>query len=587
MHRRRAMKCPRCLHESDPGQKFCAECGDRLSGLCASCGAPIVAGQRYCGDCGAPLAAAAGKVSSPEAYTPRHLAARILTSRTSLEGERKHVTVLFADMTGSLELLADRDPEEARRLLDPVLKRMMEAVHRYEGTVNQVLGDGIMALFGAPLAHEDHAVRACYAALRMQEAVRQYSEEVRERAGLALSIRVGINTGDVIVRSIGNDLHMDYSAVGQTTHLAARMEQTARPGSILMTASTLRLADGFVEVKSLGPIPIKGLQEPIEGFELCGAGAARPRLHAAAARGLGPLVGRDREVDALGRALDLARAGHGQVVALVGDAGVGKSRLVWEATHSAGVEDWCVLEATATSYGQTTPFFTMVERLKGYLQLAPWDDAARIRERIDAAVRSLDGKPDAAPALLGLLEALPDADPFHALDPQERRGRTLIALAQLFLRESYTRPVLLVVEDLQWSDSETLRCLDAIVAGLPGARLCLVMTYRIGHEHRWASKTYYTQLRIDPLSPPSVDALLTPLLGDDPGLLPLRRVLLERTEGNPFFLEESVRMLEDTGALTGARGAHGLAGEIPDLQVPDTVQAVLASRIDRLAAREK
>jgi class 3 adenylate cyclase len=251
-----------------------------------------------------------------------------------MEGERKQVTVLFADLKGSMELLADRDPEEARKILDPVLERMMEAVHHYEGTVNQVMGDGIMALFGAPLAHEDHAVRACYAALRMQETVKCYSEDLRRSQGAAVRIRVGLNSGDVVVRAIGSDLHMDYTAVGQTTHLAARMEQLADPGSILLSADTLRLAEGYVQVKSLGPVPVKGLPEPIDIFELTGAGQARTRLQQAAIRGLTRFVGRDAEVEHLRRVLSQADAGRGQVVAIVGEAGVGKSRLTYEFTHS-------------------------------------------------------------------------------------------------------------------------------------------------------------------------------------------------------------------------------------------------------------
>jgi len=580
------MKCPGCLHDTPPGRKFCGDCGHRLETVCPACGVPVTAGQRFCGDCGARLAPTATGLSGDDDVT-RVAAKRLLTSPSALEGERKQVTVLFADTGSSLELLAARDPEEARRLLDPVLEQMMEAVHRYEGTVNQVLSDGIMALFGAPVAHEDHAVRACYAALRMQEAVRHYAEEVRGRAGVALSIRVGINSGDVLVRSIGDDRHMDYSAVGQTTHLAARMEQSALPGSIQLTATTARLAHGFVRVKALGPIEIRGLHEPVEAFELCGAGAARTRLQAAAARGLSPLVDRGPEMEALGRVLDAASAGHGQIVALVGDAGVGKSRLVRELLGGARAHDWLVLEATATSYGQATPFSTMVELLRAYLALGATEEAAHIRERIADALPVLDDKPDAAPALLGLLDALPDTNPFHALDPQERRARTLATLAQLFLRVSHARPLLLVVEDLQWVDSETVRCLDAIVAGLPGARLCLVLTYRSGHEHRWTSKSCYTQLRVDPLSRHGVDLLLRSLLGDHPSLARLREILQERTEGNPFFLEESVRMLAEAGALAGSRGAYVLAREQPALLIPETVQAVLASRIDRLPAREK
>src|SRR5262249_27686619 len=254
----------------------------------------------FCGNCGTPLATPGAPsltlhTVAPQSYTPRHLAEKILTSRPVLEGERKQVTVLFADLKGSMELLADRDPEEARQLLDPVLERMMEAVHRYEGTVNQVMGDGIMALFGAPIAHEDHAMRACYAALAMQEAIRRYTVDVRRRHGIEVQIRVGLNSGEVVVRAIGNDLHMDYTAVGQTTHLAARMEQLAMPGSTRLTAETLRLVEGLVEVQSLGPVPVRGLAEPVEAFELIGASPVRRRLQAAAARGLTRFVGRDTE----------------------------------------------------------------------------------------------------------------------------------------------------------------------------------------------------------------------------------------------------------------------------------------------------
>ena len=261
---------------------------------------------------------------APRAYTPAHLAEKILTSRSALEGERKQVTVLFADLKGSMELLADRDPEEARQLLDPVLERMMAAVHRYEGTVNQVMGDGIMALFGAPLAHEDHAVRACFAALAMQAAVKQYAVEVQRIKGVPLQMRVGVNAGEVIVRAIGNDLHMDYSAIGHTTHLAARMEQMAMPGTILITTAVLGLVEGLVQVTPLGPVPIKGLDASVEVFELVGASTTRRRLQARAARGLTRFVGRQQELTALQQALEQAGAGHGQVVALVGEAGVGK-----------------------------------------------------------------------------------------------------------------------------------------------------------------------------------------------------------------------------------------------------------------------
>ncbi|HEV2009280.1 MAG TPA: adenylate/guanylate cyclase domain-containing protein, partial [Burkholderiales bacterium] len=280
------MKCHCCQAENEQGARFCENCGARLEQLCPACGAAVGAGKKFCRSCGAALTPERSQPATPQSYTPRHLAERILDSRAALEGERKQVTVLFADLKGSMELLADRDPEEARKILDPVLERMMEAVHHYEGTVNQVMGDGIMTLFGAPLAHEDHAVRACYAALRMQGAIRQYADDIRRVHGVEVQIRVGLNSGEVVVRSIGSDLRMDYSAIGQTTHLAARMEQLATPGTIRLTAGTLALAEGYVEVKSFGPIPVKGLAEPVEVYELIGAGAARTRLQAARARGL-------------------------------------------------------------------------------------------------------------------------------------------------------------------------------------------------------------------------------------------------------------------------------------------------------------
>src|SRR5437899_2637308 len=326
------MKCPRCQAENREGARFCRECGATFGAVCSSCGAQVEAGSKFCDGCGTPLATSPApgpgpsRFASPESYTPKHLAVKILTSKNALEGERKQVTVLFADLKGSMELLADRDPEEARKILDPVLERMMEAVHRYEGTVNQVMGDGIMALFGAPLAHEDHAVRGCYAALWMQEAVAAYADGLRRVHGLDVQIRIGLNSGEVVVRSIGSDLRMDYTAVGQTTHIAARMEQLARPGATLVTSDTLRLAEGYVQVKPLGRVPVKGLPEPAEVYELAGASAARTRFQAAAARGLTRFVGRDAEIEHLRRVLDQASAGHGQVVAIVGEAGVGKVR---------------------------------------------------------------------------------------------------------------------------------------------------------------------------------------------------------------------------------------------------------------------
>jgi class 3 adenylate cyclase/tetratricopeptide (TPR) repeat protein len=541
-------------------------------------------------ECGQPVGTptATGRFPSPDAYTPKHLVEKILTSKTALEGERKQVTVLFADLKGSMELLADRDPEEARKLLDPVLERMMEAVHRYEGTVNQVMGDGIMALFGAPLAHEDHALRACYAALDMQEAIRHHADEVRRTFGVRTEVRIGLNSGEVVVRAIGSDLRMDYTAVGQTTHLAARMEQLASAGTTLLTADTLRLVEGFVAVKPIGPVAVKGLEAPVEVYEMLGAGPLRSRLQAAAARGLTRFVGRETEVEQLRQALGHAVAGHGQLVALVGEPGVGKSRLVWEVRHSHRTHGWLTLQASSVSYGKATPYLPVIDLLKGYLRIQDQDDPRAVREKVTGKLLTLDEalKPT-VPAFLALLDVPVDDAAWSALDPPQRRQRTLEALKRLFLRESQVQPLLLVFEDLHWVDGETQAVLDSLVESLPTARILLLVNYRPEYTHRWGSKTYYTQLRLDPLPPESAEALLDALLGSDTALRPLKHLLIERTEGNPFFLEESVRTLIETKVLAGERGAYRLAQALPSIQVPATVQAVLAARIDRLAAEEK
>ena len=586
------MRCARCQQDNPTGAKFCNGCGARLESVCAACGHANAPGSRFCNECGQSLtqeaASGAAKFASPEAYTPRHLAEKILTSRHALEGERKHVTVLFADLKGSMELLADRDPEEARKLLDPVLERMMEAVHRYEGTVNQVMGDGIMALFGAPLAHEDHAVRACYAALAMQREVRRLTEQVRRAHGVEVQIRVGLNSGQVVVRAIGSDLQMDYTAVGQTTHLAARMEQLASPGTIRLTADTLRMAEGFVQVNPLGPVPVKGVTDPVEVFELVDTGVTRTRLQAAAARGLTRFVGRDTEVEQLRRAWEKAGSGRGQVAAIVGEAGVGKSRLVWEFLHSHRLQGGLVLEGSSVSYGKATVYLPVIDLLKAYFHVEASDDVRRMREKVTGKLLTLDeALRPTLPAFLSLLDVPVDDPAWQTFDPAQRRQHILEAVRRLLLRESQIQPLCVVFEDLHWVDPETQALLDVLVDSLPSARLLLLVNYRPEYRHGWGNKTYYAQLRLDPLPPETAEELLEALMGDAPGLQPLKRLMIGRTDGNPFFLEESVRMLVEAGVLLGERGAYRITRALDTVQVPATVQAVLAARIDRLPAEQK
>jgi len=587
------MQCPQCRQENAPGARFCNACGARLEIVCPACGHGNVSGSRFCSACGQPLAgtggpsASPGRFASPGAYTPSYLAEKIITLKQSLEGERKQVTVLFADLKGSLELL-DRDPEEARKLLDPVLDRMMEAVHFYEGTVNQVMGDGIMALFGAPLAHEDHAVRACYAALRMQDSVKRYAAELQRTAGIPLHIRVGLNSGEVVVRSISSDLNMDYTAVGQTTHLAARMEQLAMPGTILITGDVLHLAEGYVQITPLGPVSVKGLPEPLAVHELTGATAVRARFQPAVKRGLTRFVGRADELEALQHALERTRRGQGQVVAVVGEPGVGKSRLFWEFTRSHRTQGCLVLESSSFSHGKATAYLPVIDLLKAYFQIEARDDGRRIREKVTGKVLTLDRTLESIlPPFLTLLEAPADDEQWQGLDVSSRRQRTQDALRRLVLRESQVQPLVLVFEDLHWIDSETQALLDGLVERLPTSNILLLVNYRPEYQHGWGNKVSYAQIRLDPLPQESAEELLQALLGSDPGLAQLKRLLIERTEGNPFYVEESVRTLVETQTLAGDPGAYRLTKPLPAVQVPLTVQAVLAARIDRLTPEQK
>jgi class 3 adenylate cyclase/tetratricopeptide (TPR) repeat protein len=589
------MQCPRCQAENREGARFCRECGTRFDVACPKCGAKLEPGSKFCDACGNSIPVAVtpatlpSRFASPEGYTPKHLAEKILSSRSELEGERKLITVLFADLKGSMEILADRDPEEARKVLEPVVERMIEAVHRYDGTVNQVMGDGIMALFGAPIAHEDHAVRACYAALHMQESVGRYAAEIQRSEGIPIQIRIGINSGEVVVRSIENDLHISYTAIGQTTHLAARMEQMAMPGSILMSSEVLRMIEGYVQVRPLGPMNVRGLSEPIEVYEVIGAGSARSRLHHAAASGeLTRFVGRQKELEALRRVLGKVQAGQGQVVALVGEPGGGKSRVVWEVTHSYRAQGWLILESRAVSYGKATAYLPVIDLFKAYFQIEPHDEERTIREKITGKLLMLDKALEVTlPAFLALMNVPVEGSAWQLLDPVQRRQRTHEAIRRLLLRECQAQSLCVIFEDLQWIDTETQAVLNTLVDGLAGARLLLLVDYRLEYRHSWSNKTYYTQLRLDPLPPENAEEMLQALLGDGPGLQPLKELLITRCEGNPFFLEESVQTLLETHVLVGNRGTYRLAVALPTIQVPATVQAVLAARIDRLPAEEK
>jgi predicted ATPase/class 3 adenylate cyclase len=541
---------------------------------------------------------------SPASYTPQHLAERIRAEQAALEahgaadGERKTITALFADLKGSTALIEGLDPEEARAIIDPALQIMMDAVHRYEGYVAQALGDGIFALFGAPIAHEDHPQRALYAALRMQEEMRRYADTLRAKGYPPLLMRVGVNTGEVVVRSIRkDDLHTDYVPVGHSTNLAARMEQLAAPGSILVTEYTRKLTEGYFELKALGAATIKGVEEPLLVYEVLGAGPLRTKLQVAARRGLTRFVGRQSEMEQMRRALDGAKAGHGQIVGVMGEPGLGKSRLFYE-FKLLSLSGCLVLEAYSDSHSKASPYLPVIELLKSYFDIQAQDDERKRREKVTGKVLTLDRSlEDTLPYLFALLGIEEQPSPLQQMDPQIRR-RTFEALKKLFLRESLNQPLIVIFEDLHWIDTETQGFLDTLSESVASAKALLLVNYRPEYRHEWGQKTYYTQLRLTPLGKAEAEEFLDVLLGTTVGTrraLPLRRFILEKTEGTPFFMEEVVQELFEQGILVrdavGARlRPSSSTGQVPlptDLHIPTTVQGVLASRIDRLVSDEK
>jgi class 3 adenylate cyclase/predicted ATPase len=530
----------------------------------------------------------------PISYTPEHLADRIravgeaLEARGSPEGERRIITAIFSDTASFTALAHGLDPEDVRAIIDPALQLMMDAVHRYEGFVAQSLGDGIFALFGAPIAHEDHPHRALYAALLMQEEMRRYSDKLRLTKGVPIQIRVGINTGEVVLRSIRkDDLHTDYLPVGHSTNIASRMESLATPGSIVVSEHTYKLTEGYFEFKALGETQVKGVSEPLNIYEVLGVGPLRTRLQVAARRGLVRFVGRQSELEQLRKVLELTREGHGQIVGVMGEPGVGKSRLFHEfkLLYRTGCR---VLETFSVSHGKAYPYLPLIELLKDYFKIVPQDDERVRQEKITGKVLTLDRSlEDTLPYLFFLLGIAESTSSLQQMDPQIRKRRTFEAIKRLLVRESLNQPLIIIFEDLHWLDAETQAFLDLLVEGIATTRVLLLVNYRPEYRHEWSSKTYYTQLRLDPLGKAEAEEMLTALVGTGPALQPLKQLILEKTEGNPFFMEEVVQTLVEEKVLRGERGQYHLTQVPTALHIPTTVQGVLTARMDRLTTAEK
>jgi class 3 adenylate cyclase len=556
-----------------------------LARLCPQCGASNEPDENFCGECAAALGhpAAALKKSND---APIRVAD--IPAAENIEGERKTVTALFADIKGSTELMEDLDPEDARAIIDPALKLMIDAVQRYDGYVVQSTGDGIFAIFGAPVAHEDHPQRALYAALRMQEELKRYSDRIRQEGRLPVQARVGANTGEVVVRTIATGgAKTEYTPIGHTANLASRMQALAPIGSIAVTETTRGLCEGYFLLKSLGPTRVKGLGEPVNVYEVTGLGPLRTRLQRSAGRGLTKFVGREREMEALRAAADRATSGHGQIVAAMAEAGTGKSRLYFEfkVKNQSG---WMVLETFSVSHGKASAYLPVLDLLHGYFKIAGEDDPRARRAKVTGNVLTLDRSlEDTLPYLFSLLGIVDGQDPLAEMEGQIKKRRTLEAIKRILLRESLNQPLMAIFEDLHWIDEATQELLNLIADSLGTAKVLLLVTYRPEYSHQWNSKTYYTQLRLDPLGRESADEMLTALVGDGVEVTALKQVIIEKTEGNPFFMEETVQVLLDEGALVRDGIAVKLTRSLNTLKIPPTVQGILAARIDRLPSDAK
>ena len=582
------MRCPSCNYENPADALYCMKCGTKVERRCSSYDTVNPADANFCRKCGEALGAAA-TASSPgpaaAAKTPRVEVTHERPTAEGLEGERKTVTALFADIKGSTELMEDLDPEEARAVIDPALKIMVEAVRRYNGYVVQSTGDGIFALFGAPVADEDHPQRALYAALQIQQELRQSGQRAAHGRP-ALEARIGVNTGEVVVRLVETGGKVEYTPIGHTANLASRLQTVASSGSIAVSEHTRKLVEGYFELRGLGLTEVKGISGLINVYEVTGLGPLRSHFQLSARRGLTKFVGRERELAEMRRALELATSGHGQLIAVVADAGTGKSRLFYEFKATLPAE--CkLLEAYSVSHGKASAWLPVLELLRGYFGLQDEDNAITRREKVNAALAALDPTlSDALPYLLGLLEIQVGPDPLTQMDPQIRRRRTFDAIKRVIVRESLNQPTVVIFEDLHWIDSETQALLDLLADSIANSRLMLLANYRPEYRHEWSNKSYYLQFRLDTLGRESAGEMLSALLGEGIELVPLKRLVTERTEGNPFFIEEMVQALFDEGALI-RNGVVKVTHSLSQLRLPPTIQGILAARIDRLQAEQK
>ena len=593
------MKCLQCQFDNPPTMKFCGGCGARLGFFCPQCGAENPPAFKFCGQCGTPLGGPEPwkeKVSTEKDpishlrevkiknYTPKHLANKILTARSALEGERRQVTVLFADIAGFTTLAEKLDPEVVHEIIDHCFELITAEVHRFEGTINQYTGDGVMALFGAPLAHEDSPRRAVHAALGIQRAIQDFSRELQAQRGFGLQMRIGLNTGIVVVGKIGDDLRMDYTAVGDTTNLAARLQQMARPGGVFISEATYKLVSSFFETIDLGEVQVKGHTAPVRVFEVIRARRRRTHFEIAAEHGLTPLIGRDLELATLEDRFRQVKGGQGQVVLIAGEAGIGKSRLVFELRRKLAKQGEQVtwLEGRCISFGQAIPFLPLMDQLRENFGIEEGDGEPEVIAKVEHGMRRLKELEAHIPYIRYLLSVDPGDSAILSMDPLTRRKKIFDALRALVLRGASFRPIVLVFEDLHWIDTSTEEYLSFLMDSVAGIPLMLILTYRVGYTPPFGSRSFHTTLTLHNLSETEVLTIAGHVLGTEQFPEEVKAALREKAEGVPLFVEEVTKTLLDLGILKRENGSYRMVKGITEVSVPDTIQGIIMARLDRL-----
>jgi class 3 adenylate cyclase len=583
------MICPKCQTENREGAQFCGVCGQSLKkeNICPKCGHVNPEEFRFCDECGhdlrTPKEPTPINYAQPQTYTPKHLADKILTTRSTLEGERKLVTVLFADVANFTSLSEKLEPEEVHQIMEGCLKILMDQIHQYEGTINQFTGDGVMALFGAPLAHEDHAQRACYAALAIQKDLVEYGEKIKKEYGQEFRMRIGLNSGPVVVGSIGDDLHMDYTAIGDTINLASRMEGLAQPGTVLLSRDTQRLVKDYFELSPLGPLEIKGKEELQEAFELIRTGGATTRFEASLARGLTRFVGRKNSMAALMEPYEKVKEGSGQVVGVVGEAGVGKSRLLLEFRHRLPQDTFGYLEGHCIHFGGAMPYLPILDILKSFFEIKEDEREMVIRKRVKERILRFDENlQERISPILDLLSLKVEDEAYLKLEPKQKRENIFEALRDLIVSGSQERPLILVIEDLHWIDKTTEEFLDYLIGWLTNVKVMLILLYRPEYTHQWGSKSYFNRIGLDQLTLKSSAELVQAILEGGETAPELTNLILNRAAGNPLFMEELTHSLLENGSIQKTGNQYVLSKEPSDLQMPDTIHGIIAARMDRL-----